>query len=205
MNTDPITPGTQPAGVQLAQNPTPSAAAPSSPISMGDHSGEKASAGILHFVTPKTVILMIAAWLLVIIAISAAVSSKPKPSLSKPNVPSPAGMVAPINAEEEQKSDVTLLNSRLVEYYAKFGNYPSVSQINSEQFRSGDPSFIKIGRKTFTDPLGSSINLAIKPTKGQYHYIPSPAGCNSSDILCTGYTVGATLASGQQYNLQNAE
>lgn len=180
------------------------AVAPSSPITLTEHSTGHSRPAMLHFVTPKSIALMVGAWLIVIFAVSAYMSNKPKANLSQANAPSPAAMVTALNPEEEQKNDIKLLNDRLVEYYAKFGVYPSTSQINSEQFRQGDPSFIKIGRKTFTDPLSTHTDLANKPTKGQYHYIPVPLNCNSSSIMCTSYTVGATLASGDQYNLQSA-
>lgn len=129
----------------------------------------------------------------------------PKAKMSQANVPSPTALVSPLNPEEEQKNDVNKINDRLVEYYAKFGTYPSVSQINSGPFRAGDPSFVKIGRKIYIDPFGSSVELATKPTKGQYHYIPTPSNCDSSQIMCSGYTLGATLASGELYNVQSAK
>lgn len=212
MNSNPNNPGTQPESPQTTQNFTPEAfvsasaygpAAPRSPINFSELPTGNTRPAVFHFVTPKTIALMVVAWLVVIAAVSVFVNTKPKASLSKANVPSPAALVTPLNPEEEQKNDVSLLNDRLAEYYAKFGTYPSVSQINSEQFRAGDPSFIKIGRKTFTDPLGAKTDLATKPTKGQYHYIPVPLNCNSSNIMCASYTIGATLASGEQYNLQS--
>ncbi len=181
------------------------AIAPSSPISMPELPIGHSHSAMSHFMTPKTIAAMVGVWLLIIISVSTFVHNKPKPSLSRANVPGPAALVTPLNPEEEQKNDIKLINDRLGEYYDRFGIYPSISQINSEEFRRADPSFIKIGRKTYTDPLGSNINFAAKPTKGQYHYVPLPEGCNSSSVMCRSYTVGATLASGQLYNLQGSE
>jgi hypothetical protein len=160
---------------------------------------------MLHLITPKTIAIMIVAWLVVIAGISAVVSTKPKASNSQANVPAKAALVTPLNPEQEQKSDINKINERLAEYYGRFGNYPATTQINSQMFRAGDPSFVRIGYKIYVDPLGTSVaDLATKPTKGQYHYMPTPAGCDSSRVICRGYTLGATLPSGELYNLHSA-
>lgn len=181
------------------------AIAPTSPITLKEQPVGHNRSAMLQFITPKYIAIMIVAWLIIIAAVSLVVDIKPKANNSQANVPNPVALVTPLNPEELQKANINKLNDRLAEYYAKFGNYPATTQINSEQFRAGDPSFVKIGRKIYVDPYGTSIELATKPTRGQYHYMPTPVGCDSSRVICTGYTVGATLASGELYNLHNAQ
>jgi hypothetical protein len=157
-------------------------------------------------VTPTVIIRLVVAWLVLLFVInSVAMHYVGQPKLSETTPARSGQMRAHISADEERTSNIESLNIYLQNYYAKFATYPSTAQINSIEFRKADPSFKVANRRTYMDPLGTTSNLATQPAKNVYFYAPLPAGCDSSKVTCTGYTVGATLDNGQLYTKQNQE
>lgn len=158
-------------------------------------------------VTPKVIIRLVLAWLaMLILANTIAMHFVGQPHLSQ-NLPRARGtqMGAAVSADEERQVNITSLDHYLKAYYAKFATYPSPNQINSIEFRKADPAFKVANRRTFMDPLGTTADLVAKPAKNVYFYAPTPLGCDSSKVQCTGYTIGATLDNGQLFTKQNEE
>lgn len=157
-------------------------------------------------VTPGVIVRLVVAWLVLLIVLNTiAMRFVGQPQLSQTNPARAGQMRAKISTDEERRVNIDSLNIYLQNYYAKFANYPSVSQINSIEFRKADPSFKVANRRTFMDPLGNTATLATKPAKNVYFYAPTPVGCDSSKVICTGYTIGATLDNGQLYTKHNVE
>lgn len=155
-------------------------------------------------VTPTVIVRLVLGWLaLLIITNTAIMHFVGQPQLSQ-TTPARAGqMRAHISADEERQSNINSLQIYLENYYGKFATYPSTSQINSMEFRKADPSFKVANHRTFMDPLGNTAILNSHPAKNTYFYTPYPTECNSSKVLCEGYTIGATLDNGQLYTKHN--
>jgi hypothetical protein len=157
-------------------------------------------------ITPKMIIRLVIAWLVLLILVNTiAMRFVGQPQLSQVTPARVGQMRVKVSTDEERQVNIDSLNIYLQNYYAKFANYPSVSQINSIEFRKADPSFKVANRRTFMDPLGNTANLATQPAKNMYFYTPIPAGCDSSKNICSGYTIGATLDNGQLYTKHNVE
>lgn len=155
-------------------------------------------------VTPTVIIRLVVAWLALLVILNTAVAHfVGQPQLSQ-TTPARAGqMRAHISADEERQANINSLQIYLENYYGKFANYPSPAQINSIEFRKADPSFKVANYHTFMDPLGNTAVLSLQPVKNTYFYTPFPANCNSSKVMCEGYTIGATLDNGQLYTKHN--
>ena len=156
-------------------------------------------------ITAKSLILLVAGWLVMLVAINAVVSFYAgKPKLAQIS-PAPAGAYAKLAPDDERRANIDSIHTTLEKYYASFGNYPSPSQINSMMFREGNPDFMHLNRQTYIDPAGRTAELEQQPAKNVYFYIPAPVGCGTSKTLCHGYTVGSTLSSGEVYTKQNSD
>lgn len=157
-------------------------------------------------VSTKLVILLVVGWLVVIVATNVVVErfiSKPKLNQS---VPASSGQLrAKLAADEERKANINSLANMLEKHYDSTGLYPSPAQINSAETRKADSALKTINRRTFMDPMGNTSQLSDKPSENVYFYQPTPNGCDNMKNRCTGYTIGATLESGELYKKQNYE
>lgn len=179
-------------------------AAPAHSSPLGSmHLPEVRARSITLPITPKSLILLVAGWLVLLVAINSVVSFYAgKPKLSHIS-PAPAGSYAKLSPDEERQANIDSIRTALDKYYESFGVYPSTSQINSMMFREGDPSFKQLNRQTYIDPEGRTALFEAKPTKNAYFYIPGPTSCDSSQIKCREYTVGSTLSTGEVYSQKN--
>lgn len=193
---------------QETKEPT-SYTVPESPQPVGKPQGSfllhlpEAKAALLP-VTPTVIIRLVVAWLALLILLNTAIMHfVGQPQLSQVTPARAGQMRAHISADEERQVNIQSLQIYLDNYYKMFAVYPSVSQINSIEFRKADPSFKVANRRTYMDPFGSSATLVTQPTKNAYFYAPLPVGCDSSKVKCTSYTMGATLENGQLYIKQS--
>lgn len=75
--------------------------------------------------------------------------------------------------DSERKADIRLIESKLAEYYADEGNYPSTTE--------GVAALSDLPSDATSDPDGNA-----------YGYVGLPSGCDNSTTDCTGYTVSSS-------------
>jgi len=108
--------------------------------------------------------------------------------------------------DTRRKDDLTLLQRQLESYQAQYGNYPTLGDLNNTLWRG---KYLKnFDASILQDPLGSSAKLVAAPKPKAYAYIPTPEGCNNEEngqkgVLCTGYSLTATLENGSGYVEKN--
>lgn len=103
-------------------------------------------------------------------------------------------------ADAERKSDIRALQSKLAEYYAINGFYPTLAQLNNADWRKANftSSFPDAALK---DPSGTSAVLAATSSTTQYSY--SSTGCGASGSECQAFTLTATLSNGEKYSVDS--
>ena len=157
-------------------------------------------------VSPKTIARMVAAWLVLLVVLSMVVTNvADKPQLSEATPVKAGKMHAELSVDDERRANIDSLAIYLEKYSEAFAAYPSVSQINSIEFRKADPAFKLANPRTYVDPSGNTSQLVGQPTKNAYYYVPTPLNCDNSKVQCVGYTIGATLGDGSLYSKHNEQ
>lgn len=110
--------------------------------------------------------------------------------------------------DSERRSEVTLIQSKLETYYAKFSRYPTLDEINNEKWRT--ENLKDLSDDQVADPLvvteNSITNFVAKPAKNVYSYEVSGTDgkdCDNTDKLCTQYTLTATYENGTTFSKSN--
>lgn len=111
-------------------------------------------------------------------------------------------------AEKERnatrQSDISELRDELEAYYYQNNRYPTLQQLNDSQWRT---TYMKgLDTNDLTDPSSQSSTLVAAPAKNVYAYtVTSASGkaCNDAKILCTQYTLTATLEGGGTFVKNN--
>ncbi len=102
--------------------------------------------------------------------------------------------------DSERQSDINSLASRIEAYYAANGFYPTLANLN-------DPAWLAANLKDardsiFTDPEGTTKQLAAVPTPRQYAYQPFQdkvlTSCDGS--TCKHFKLSATLVDGSVFS-----
>jgi prepilin-type N-terminal cleavage/methylation domain-containing protein len=116
-----------------------------------------------------------------------------------------SGIVQKQNNIERQR-DIDELRVELESYYSQYTKYPTLAQLNNSAWRA---SYMKgLVREVMRDPDGSRYNLAVKPAKDIYAYdVTATSGrkCNDVHVICTQYTLTATLDGGGTYVENNLD
>lgn len=97
--------------------------------------------------------------------------------------------------DSERQTDIKAIHSQLEAYFAINDHYPTLQNLNDDNWLNQNMRGLNI--EALKDPDGSTTDLVASPAKGVYAYSATPAGCK--DDKCTGYTLTATLSSGEQY------
>lgn len=100
--------------------------------------------------------------------------------------------------DSERQTDINALDSHIEANYAINGWYPSLAELNDSNWRNTNMS--GLAPEAFVDPGASSSSLASKPGTGIYAYQATPATCDNAKVKCTGFTLTATLSSGESYS-----
>jgi Tfp pilus assembly protein PilE len=114
-----------------------------------------------------------------------------------------AGITQKENNVSRQR-DIDELRDELEAYYSRYTKYPTLSQINDSGWRANNMK--GLSREVLRDPSSSSYLLAAKPAKHVYAYTVTAASgkpCNNEKIMCTQYTLTATLQGGGTYVKNN--
>lgn len=119
--------------------------------------------------------------------------------------------------DSERQTDINSLQKQVEAYYATVGAYPTMANLNTSAFRTGNN--IKVDVKALADPSNASSQVLVATTPvtattKAYSYVPTPVGCDASTAdagttitptaACTGFTLSAWLeAKGSIYSQTN--
>lgn len=106
----------------------------------------------------------------------------------------------------ERKNDINALRVGLESYYSQYGKYPTLADVNNPGWRAQNMK--DLSREDLRDPESKNYTLAAKPGKNVYAYaVASTTGraCDDVKIICTQYTLTATLAGGGTYSEENLD
>lgn len=101
--------------------------------------------------------------------------------------------------DTERQTDIKALHGQVEAYYAQYGFYPSLANLNSASWRS--TNLRGLDSEALKDPDGTATTLATSATAKQYGY--APAGCSNNGSECQSYTLSAQLSSGALYTKQS--
>ena len=119
----------------------------------------------------------------------------------------PAGETSIDNQElydEQRRANVEAIHEALQSYYAEHDSYPTLTQLNSEGFRT--QNFSDVPTDTFKDPAdaGSRISITRTPQPNVYSYdVLNEDGytCEPAGRSCVSYTLSAVLGGGLAFTL----
>jgi type II secretory pathway pseudopilin PulG len=106
----------------------------------------------------------------------------------------------------ERQRDVDELRVELESYYSQYNQYPTFADVNNASWRA---VYMKgLNKEVLHDPDGSSYQLVAEPVKNVYAYhVTGTNGkqCDNARVVCTEYTLTATLAGGGKYVKNNLD
>jgi type II secretory pathway pseudopilin PulG len=106
----------------------------------------------------------------------------------------------------ERQRDVDELRVELESYYSQYSQYPTLAAVNNSSWRA---IYMKgLDKEVLRDPDGSGYQLAATPAKNVYAYhVIGTNGkqCDNMRVICTEYTLTATLAGGGKYVRNNLD
>jgi len=100
----------------------------------------------------------------------------------------------------ERQRDVGELRDDLESYYTQYNKYPTLAQMNDATWRTANMK--GLDREVMRDPSSTSYELAASPAQHIYAYkVTSASGkaCDDVKVVCTQYTLTATLEGGGTY------
>ncbi len=97
----------------------------------------------------------------------------------------------------ERETDIKAMHAQLEAFYAQYGFYPTLSEINDDTVRAAE--FVGLDEEAYRDPQGLTYKLAATPAQNVYSYAALPSNC----MDCTSYTLTATLSDGTTYTKQS--
>ena len=105
-------------------------------------------------------------------------------------------------ADVERKTDINALHGQIEAFYAQYGAYPTLANINDPNWRSQNMK--GLDNEALKDPKGSSTTIVGTPKVGAYSYVAEPANCDNltgfeSNGDCYAYTLTAILDDGGTY------
>lgn len=105
---------------------------------------------------------------------------------------------------KERRNDITIIQNKLEIYYAKHNKYPTLDQLNNDDWREANIKDIENG--VLSDPLDTNSKFVNKPTENVYAYqVTGTDGeaCNDDAVLCTQYTLTSTYEGGGTFAKNN--
>jgi prepilin-type N-terminal cleavage/methylation domain-containing protein len=100
----------------------------------------------------------------------------------------------------ERQTDINAVHSQVEAYYAQNGKYPSLGDLQSGTFVSGQLK--GLDSAALKDPKGTGLNIAGTADSDQYGYDTTPDTCGTADgdAECTSYTLTANLEPSGTYS-----
>jgi prepilin-type N-terminal cleavage/methylation domain-containing protein len=106
----------------------------------------------------------------------------------------------------ERQRDVDELRVELESYYSQYNMYPTLADINNPAWRASNMK--GLDHEVMRDPNGNGYNLSAEPAKNVYAYnVTGTSGkaCDDARIICTQYTLTATLDGDGTYIKNNLD
>jgi type II secretory pathway pseudopilin PulG len=108
--------------------------------------------------------------------------------------------------DEQRQNDLSEIHEALQQHYQEHGRYPTLTQMNSVQFR--DANFPSLTKEVFQDPADTDSRVVITrtPQKATYAYdVVDEDGytCEPSGRTCVSYTLSALLSGGLTYSIDS--
>jgi prepilin-type N-terminal cleavage/methylation domain-containing protein len=100
----------------------------------------------------------------------------------------------------ERQHDIDELHVALEAYYTQYNMYPTLNEVNNAAWRASNMK--GMNDQVMHDPEGTSYELSPTPAKHIYAYkVTSTTGkpCDDIHVICTEYTLTATLDGGGTY------
>jgi len=114
------------------------------------------------------------------------------------------------NRNANRQANIDTVQSSLETYYAKYTQYPSLTQMNDAKWRKDNLKELNMG--DMRDPrwsismkdctINGQAGFSAKPGERCYSYQATQANgsdCNASGDVCTQYTLTAILEGGEKY------
>lgn len=114
------------------------------------------------------------------------------------------------NRNAERQTDIDLLKGNLESYYAQTNNYPKLTDLNTDTWRSQNMK--KLQAKTLQDPrwdvevknctASGKVTVAAEPRANCYSYqvtASDGSACDNDKVPCAHYTLTAQLEGGEKY------
>lgn len=103
--------------------------------------------------------------------------------------------------DADRKSDINAIYSQLEVYFAQEGKYPTLAQLQDDDFRNDNMK--GLSNDAITAP-GQTVDadgtlVATGAATGNYQYVATPADCNNTTTDCTGFTLTSTLEAGGNF------
>ena len=92
--------------------------------------------------------------------------------------------------DTERQTDIKAIHGQVEAFWAQFGYYPSLANLNDSAFRITNMK--GLDNEALKDPQGSGYLIAASPVQYSYAYTVLPANCDDSKTRCTSYTLTAT-------------
>lgn len=97
----------------------------------------------------------------------------------------------------ERETDIKALHSQLEAYYAQYGHYPTLANLNDESFRG---EFLRGLDDGALIPPNSDDEPEATASQDHYGYAPAPDGCDNSDgNTCQAYVLTAVREGSDDY------
>ncbi|MDB5181466.1 MAG: hypothetical protein JWP13_229 [Candidatus Saccharibacteria bacterium] len=96
------------------------------------------------------------------------------------------------NRDTEREVDLRSLSAQLEYFYDNHKYYPSLEQINDNDFRKKEfDNLDHGGPEPFRDPLGKTSKMKDSLGRAQYMYRTEPGSCDNTGTKCAHYVLGA--------------
>lgn len=110
--------------------------------------------------------------------------------------------------DSQRRDDIQQIHQALQAYRAKHGEYPRLSNLNSDRFR--ETHFPELDREVFRDPEDSASQISLTRTPQQHVYaydVLNDQGytCEPVGRACVTYTLTTTLSGGLLYSIDHNE
>lgn len=112
--------------------------------------------------------------------------------------------IAEKQRNNQRQQDISEIRDELEVYYTQNNKYPTLAELNNTAWRA---KYMKgLGSSILQDPSSHSDIVVGSPAKDVYAYTVTAASgkaCNDIKIICTQYTLTATLEGGGTYVKNN--
>ena len=116
----------------------------------------------------------------------------------------------------QRQTDINAVDSHVEAFYAQYGFYPSLADLQSQTAGTGFvPTFMKgLDPEAMRDPKGATSTIGATASASQYSYVAAGTGCTNTtattitagspvDNGCTSFVLTAQQENGTNYTKQS--